>query len=405
MTPEEKLVAELKEAIEKKGYSTAEDVTKAIDEALKSYKPAEIEAAKQEIETLKSAMIKQGEEMERLKNSNPVNEKLMSLKAGIRKALAGLVEGKSEAEIREMAKKGELTITVVKAADTMLISTNVTGNNVGRVAVSPNWDYAPMRMPFIRDFIRATGTNSPTSRVVEASNDDGDAAWTAEGALKPLIDFDLKTTDYTAKEVSVAVEVSEKMLYDIDKLMAYIEKKIINKVDLKEEDGILNGSGSGNDPVGITNVASAFTLVGIETENPNNMDAIIAAYTQLLSLEYQPNVCFLNPIDWANTKMKKDKDGQYVINLPGQVIDGLPIIPKNKIPVGYFLIGDANQAMLEDYKALVIEPGYTGDNFRKGIITLRGIKEIIFYVPTNQHNAFVYDQFSVVKEAIAVETA
>lgn len=403
MTPEETIIAQVKEAIEKKGFTDKAAVEAIVTEALKNYKPESAEKVTElenQLKEVKDAAVKQGEEMNKIKNAAPAGN-LPSMKEGIRQVLAKTVEGKSEAQIRDMIKSGDLTITIRKTAGVMEVSTNVTGNDVGRVRVNPVWDIAPRRMPFVRDIIGFSSTNSPTERVVEMLNEDGDAAWTAEGALKPLVDFDLKTTDYTSKEVSAATQVSEKMLFDIDRLMGEIEKKIISLVDLKEENGILFGTGTGNDPVGVTEVASAYVLDGISVVEPNNYDAIVAAYTQLISLEHNPNACYVNPIDWANMKLRKDANNQYVVNLPGQVIDGLPIIPKNQIPVGYFLIGDFTKATGLDYKALEIVPGYEGDNFRKAIVTLRGIKEIIFYVPTNQHNAFVYDQFSVVKEDIA----
>ncbi len=338
-------------------------------------------------------------EIEKLKKQTP-NGSLPTLKEGIRQVLTKKLEGKTESDVERMVKSGELNITIHKVAGTMEITTNVTGNDVARVRVNPEWDIAPRRMPFVRDRIGFTGTNSPTDRVVEMNNEDGDAAWTAEGTLKPLVDFNLKTTDYTSKEVSARADVTEKMLTDIDRLMGEIEKKIMSVIDLKEEDGILFGTGLANDPVGITNVASAYVIDGVSVVKPNNYDAIVAAYTQLITLEHMPNACYVNPIDWANMKLRKGEDDQYVVNLPGQVIDGLPILPKNKIPVGYFLIGDFTKATGLDYKALEIKPGYINDNFGKAILTLRGIKEIIFYVPTNHHNAFVYDQFSVVKEDI-----
>ena len=407
MTPEETIVAQVKEAIDKKGFTNKAAVEAIVAEALKNYKPestekvAELESALKEV---KDAAIKQGEEMQKIGKQMPAGQ-LPTMKEGIRQVLSKAIEGKTESQVRDMSKSGDLTITVTKAAGVMQVSTNVTGNDVGRVTVNPVWDIAPRRMPFVRDIIGFSSTNSPTERVVEMANEDGDAAWTAEGALKPLVDFDLKTTDFTSKEVSAATEVSEKMLFDVDRLMGEIEKKIISMVDLKEENGILFGTGSGNDPVGVTAVASAYVIDGVSVKDPNNYDAIVAAFTQLVTLEFNPNACYVNPIDWANMRLKKDANNQYVVNLPGQVIDGLPIFPKNQIPLGYFLIGDFTKATGLDYKSLEIVPGYESDNFRKAIVTLRGIKEIIFYVPTNQHNAFVYDQFAVVKSDIEEVTA
>ncbi len=411
LTPEQEkfynaMMDDVRKEIDKqqKGYFSETKMSELITGHIEKFtsvfgESALIKELNKQIDEIKAAAIKQGEQISKFNNSIPTDQ-LPTLKEGLRQVLSKKLEGKSESDIERMVKSGELSFTIRKTAGTMEITTNVTGNDVGRVRVNPNWDVAPRRIPFVRDIIGFTSTNSPTDRVVEMSNEDGDATWTAEGSLKPLVDFDLKTTDYTSKEVSVRVDVTEKMLADVDRLMGEIEKKIMSVIDLREEDGILFGTGSGNDPVGITTIASAYTITGVATQNPNNFDAIVAAYTQLITLEHSPNACYVNPIDWANMKLRKGQDGQYVVNLPGQVIDGLPIFPKNKIPVGYFLIGDFTKATGLDYKTLEIKPGYINDNFGKAILTLRAIKEIIFYVTTNQHNAFIYDSFDVVKEDI-----
>lgn len=413
LTPEQEkfynaMMENVRKEIEKegKGYISATKMEEAIKSHVDKFTEmfgdnAIIKELQKQLAETKAAAIQQGEELEVLKAAGIYKTNLPTIKEGLRQVLSKQLAGKSENEIARMVKAGELNIKVEKTAGTMQVSTNITGNDVGRVTVNPVWDITARRMPFVRDIIGASSTTSPTDRVTEMYNEDGDAAFTAEGSIKPLVDFDLKTTDYVSKEVTARADVSEKMLADVDRLMAEIEKYIINKIDLKEENGILFGTGGSNDPVGITDVASAYTLSGIVVNNANNYDAIIAGYTQLISLEHNPNAVYVNPIDWANMKTRKAAgDGQYIINLPGQVIDGLPILPKNQIPVGYFLIGDFTKATLLDYKALEITPGYINDNFGKAVLTLRAIKEIIFYVPTNQHNAFLYDQFSVVKEAI-----
>ena len=70
MTPEEQVIAAVKEAVEKKGYQDKAAVDAAITEALKSYKPdsaAKLEDLEAELKAVKDAAVKQGEEMEKLR--------------------------------------------------------------------------------------------------------------------------------------------------------------------------------------------------------------------------------------------------------------------------------------------------------------------------------------------------
>ena len=345
---------------------------------------------------------KQGEEITAMKaNAKPATE-IKSVKGGLSIALkARFAECKSVDEIKASLKENPLVIEV-KSAGTILISGNATGTVQTRGAVV--WDVAPKQIPFIREFATVSTTSNAILPVMSKTNEDGDAAWTGENGLKPLRDFDLVVTENTAKKVAEIATFSNEIMQDVDMFLEMLQLDLIEQLNLKEENGILFGTGNSNDPTGVADTASAFTLTSIGTTDPNNLDAIRAAVAQIVSLNHYPDVAFVNPIDAANMDLTKTNDGAYTLppftTAEGLKISGVRVIEKNQIPQGYVLVGNFKKVEIYDYQPLTIELGYTGDDWKYNRITARAEKRLHAFVKTNNQNAFVYDTFANIKSAI-----
>ena len=350
---------------------------------------------------------KQGEEITAMKaNARPATE-IKSVKEGLSIALkARFAECKSVDEIKASLKENPLVIEV-KTAGSILISGNTTGVVQTRGAVV--WDVAPKQIPFIREFATVSTTSNAILPVMSKTNEDGDAAWTAENGLKPLRDFDLVVTENTAKKVAEIATFSNEIMQDVDMFLEMLQLDLIEQLNLKEENGILFGTGSSNDPTGVADTASAFTLTSISTTDPNNLDAIRAAVAQIVSLNHYPDVAFVNPIDAANMDLAKTSDGAYVLppftTAEGMKISGVRIVEKNQIPQGSVLVGNFKKVEIYDYQPLTIELGYTGDDWKYNRITARAEKRLHAFVKTNNRNAFVYDTFANIKSAITAVQA
>jgi hypothetical protein len=349
------------------------------------------------LEELEAAALKQGEEMLKLKEvGKPVGK--IGLKDAIKNELKAKFEGKSLDEVKSMVTAG-LKIDI-KAASTFLQSTHTTGQ-VQTFEVDPMIDAAPKRKQFLRDIVGVTTTGSETIIVREKYNEDGTALWVAEGSIKSLVDFDMRTQTYHAKQVSATSEVGENSLTDINDLMAEIENEIISEINEKEQYGELFGTGGANDPVGLTEVAASFVLTEMNfVEDPNRMDALIAADTQLKTLEFAGNFVALNPIDAALMKLEKDDSGAYMLPANRPELGAYRVVETNDIPVGYFLLGDSTKTSIKDYQPLQITFGYSGTGFADGVVTIRGSKRVHAYTKTQNHNAFIYDSFATVIGAI-----
>lgn len=83
--------------------------------------------------------------------------------------------------------------------------------------------------------------STPSVVYAELKDVTGDAAW-VEGGLKPSMTASVETVTVSAGKVALTAKVTTEVLQDIPQLEREIEAEIINKIGLKEEDGIFNGT-------------------------------------------------------------------------------------------------------------------------------------------------------------------
>ncbi len=135
-------------------------------------------------------------------------------------------------------------------------------------------------------------------------------------------------------------------------------------------------------------------MTGLSVATPNYFDAIIAAYTQVVSvskMNYRPNLVRVNPIDLANMRLTKDANGQYLFPpfslANGEIISGLRIAASPSVDQGSFVLGDFSYLNIRDYIPLTIEFGWENDDFTKNMVTMIGEKRLLAYIKSNYLSA------------------
>lgn len=236
-------------------------------------------------------------------------------------------------------------------------------------------------------------------------NKEGNADFIGEGVLKPIASFEIRTETSTAKKVAERMRVSRELLHDVQGMTSLIENELRYEVEKHANDAVLTGTLSSTDPAGVTTVASAFTLTGLEVKSPNNYDAIRAAAAQLASLNFTSNiVAFVNPVDAAQMDMDKGTDGHYALppfyTAGGQQVAGIRIIADNNIAKGNLLIGSMDTYKIQMVEAFRIEWGLDSDDFSKNLMTVIGEMRFHQYFPTNYTGSWIYDSFTDIKTAI-----
>lgn len=388
--------------LESRGYQSKEDVQTILNETFSGIELEALRKYKTDNQELKTTVQTMAEKLDKLeKRAGGGKENRQSIADQIRTQIA-----KNKEKWEQFKRREVLNFEFeVRAPVTMTIAASTGGSayipvpEVDMTVIQP-----ARRRPFWESISNTGSTNRPAIVIVQKVNPEGEAAFIGEGEVKPLIDFNLATTRIDAKKVADKIKVSTEMLDDIDFMAAEIENELKYQIDIKTDTALLTGDGVGDNISGLDTFAGGYVLTTIETDDPNNGDAIRAAIAQVRSLNFVANIAVLNPIDAANMELEKATDGHYIIppfkSADGTMISGVRVIEDNGIPVGSLLVGDMTRFRVRIYKSFTVAYGWVNDDFEKNLVTVIGEQRLMSWVASNETGAFVYDTFANIKAAI-----
>jgi HK97 family phage major capsid protein len=397
MTPEQ-VIEKVNSIISEK---TANAVTKEELTALKSELSALTE--KSDNSDIKKAIADVEAKIEGLKESksNPVTIKSLG------QAITTAYE-KSIDKIKELVEKGGTANLDVKAVGDMTIDGNYSGGVVGLSDLEQGVTRIVRRKPFLRQLINLGTTSSKYVTYIEQANPEGGAGMTAEGSLKSQADFDLIERNAVTKKVTAWIKVSKEMIADLPFMRREIDTELMELVALKLDEQILSGDGTGNNLVGILANAiswSAGTFANAITE-PNNLDVLRVAISQIQGANFEPNYILMNPIDVADFDMTKTAQGEYTQpmiytdNSGVKRYNGIQIIENTGVTAGDFLVGDFTKSNLRLREDMNIQVGFVNDDFTKNLFTILCEARATHYVKSNHYGAFVKGTFATSKTAL-----
>lgn len=403
MTPEQAIEAINSRIAEKtQGFAKSEEI-----EALKT----DLTAVKEMIEKssentdvadLKAAIANVETSIDGLKEAKKETPKARSLGQAIVNAFVSAKEA-----IAEMAEKGGTVKLDVKAADTMTITGNYSGGTVGLSDLETGLTRIQRRAPFMRQLSNTRGTTSKYVVWIEQANPDpGAAGQTAEGALKTQTDFDLVEKSCEVKKTTAFIKVSKEMLADIPFMQGEINGELMELVELKLDEQILLGDGTGQNLDGIDLVATAFAAGSFAANVPsaNNSDVLRVAIAQIANANFSANYILLNPEDAAAMELTKDTNGQYTypvfVNEAGMSVKGLPVVENPGVPAGSFYVGDFTKSNLRIREEMNVQVGYVNDDFTKNLVTILCETRACHFIKSNHYGAFVKGDFATAIAAI-----
>lgn len=313
--------------------------------------------------------------------------------------------------VEALKEKGGVKFDVVMKAASAPVMTTGGAPVAGGVTIDDQISVDPRKRASIRDLANVASISTQSVVYAQLKDVEGDAAWVPEGGLKPSMTAEVDTVSLTAGKIALTAKITTEVMQDIPQLEKEIEAEILNKIGLKEEDGIFNGTGSGGQIQGVGDSLPAFSLTGIEiSKSPNMYDAIVAAYTQIVStsnMAYSPNAIRMNPVDYANMQLTKNDNGDYIrpFKIGDELITGLRVVQNPNVPVGSFQMGDFRYLFIRDYVVLSLNFGWENDDFTKNLVTILGEKRMLAYIKSQYKTAFVADTFANVITAITKSVA
>ncbi|AYO83665.1 phage major capsid protein [Methylobacterium brachiatum] len=251
----------------------------------------------------------------------------------------------------------------------------------------------PQRRMTVRALIAPGTTNSNLIEYDREKLFTNNAALVAEGALKPQ--SELQTEDASAPVRTIAhwMRASVQILADAPGLRSMIDQRLRYGLAFVEEAQLLNGSGTGQNLLGLVTAATAYAAPGGLVAT-SQVDIVRLMILQTALAEYPPNGIVMNPIDWAAVEMQKDGDGRYLIGNPQGTISptlwGLPVVATQAMGVDKALVGSFDlAAQIFDRQDATIEVSTEDqDNFVRNKVTIRAEERLAMAIYRPQ--AIVY---------------
>lgn len=190
------------------------------------------------------------------------------------------------------------------------------------------------------EYFRMTGFTNGASVVPERSGN--------QFGLKPQSGMTFVGEQATVRTIAHWEAAHRNVLSDEPQLRSIIDNELLYGLRLQEDYQILQGSGTGEDLLGILNVP------GIQNYNwssgetapvaDNKADAIRRAATLAFLAYYEPTGVVLHPNDWEDIELTKNAQGTYLMAISMNTgaearVWRLPVIDTPAMPEGQALVG------------------------------------------------------------------
>lgn len=247
---------------------------------------------------------------------------------------------------------------------------------------------------------------------VSRVNEDGDAEFIAEGALKPLADAEWATVKEPVKEVAVRWKFTKRLMNHAPSVVVDFAEHANELMEQKMDDGALTGDGTGNNLEGITatGVASAFVVPTALAEfyaDANIWDVIMAVATQVRLANFKGQLtAVLNTVWEAKMKGYKNLDGDYIVppfvSPDGTKVGSINVVFNNKFPDTHILLGDLKKFNLVMAEDVTYDEGYENDDFSKNLVSKKLEAFMGTYIKAGDSGSIVYDAIADILTDIEV---
>lgn len=250
------------------------------------------------------------------------------------------IESEAYAEIKARGFRGESSSVEIK---------DITGGAASAGALlTPYLRDAILREPdrtlFVRQLLNNVPVNTDAVQIFRELAFDNQAGFQA-GQLteKPKSDITFESDTVTVETIAHYIIASRQILSDVPRLRAYIDQRLVYGLNLKMDEQILYGDGTGQNFTGLL-VDPAVQDVGAQGAS-TRIDHIRDAITMAQQANYyNVNGLVMGPQDWAEIEKAKGDDGHYIwVN----VQDGgtprlwrVPVVVSNAMEDGDFILGD-----------------------------------------------------------------
>lgn len=227
---------------------------------------------------------------------------------------------------------------------------------------------------------------------------EGAPATVAEGARKPYVKFDeFDVVTESLSKIAALTKLSDEMISDYGFVADWINQQLIYELSVVEEEQLLRGDGTGSNLTGLLE-RDGLQDFDIDTDDTSEQfDGLFRAIQMIpAATNLVADAFMVNPLDYAELRLHKDANGQYVAGGPfangqygvgGVMIDppvwGLRTVSTNAVPQGRYVLGAFRQGATVLRKGgLRVDSTNTNDvDFEHNLVTLRAEERLGLMVP------------------------
>ena len=380
-----------------------------------------LEAAKAELATAKAALEKSGtaEDAEALEKAIKSVEDLQKAAddadhaAELLKSM-GVMEGAADGEAQanagtrgekmaaevvakhaKLAEGERLNLSIKAAGDANTAPALDGGAAILRTEVREDILQGPRRALTVAQlFAQETTDKAAVTYFVEGAVE-GDPATVKEGGAFPQLHFGEPTPQTDAlKKIGCLYKDTDELLEDAPRLAASFDNRADYLMDIREEDQLLSGDGTGNNITGLLNRS------GLQTMTVKGMDGVVDAIAQAKTAVSKNTPGFVadgllvNDEDWTSIKLLKDANKQYLAGGPfvgaygngGYVAEpplwGLRVVPTSAIAKGTMVVGAffLGGSVIRKGARVVDVSNSNEDDFKNGLVAFRPSERIALAV-------------------------
>lgn len=224
----------------------------------------------------------------------------------------------------------------------------------------------------------------------------GAPAMTAEGGAYAKLNFGVPTKKTNAlKKITAMWKNSDELISDSPRLVSHINARAPYLIDIKEEDQVLAGDGTGENITGLLNTSgiATDTISGIDIDL---IDALLDYRNTIMKAT--PNLLVdglvVSDEDYATLMTLKDKNDQYLLGGPTNIIYGsrvamtpvlwnsIKVVPSPAMAKGTLVLGAFKRggSVVKHVTGRRFEMGYDGEDFSHGLVTFRSSERLTLNV-------------------------
>lgn len=237
-------------------------------------------------------------------------------------------------------------------------------------------------------------------------NEEGDAAFIAEGALKPLTDAEWSSTKHPIKEVAVRWKFTKRLMMHAPAIVQDFQEHARELVEQKIDDQILEGDGLTNNLSGIETLASAFIVpAGLAGyyQAPNIYDVIMAMATRVRLSNFKGQItAILNTVWMAKMAGIKDLENRYIVapfvSPDGTRVGSVNVKFSNKIADDSIVVGDLKKFNVVFAENIMYDEGYENDDFSKNLVSRKLEAFLGTYIKGSDAGSILFGDISDIQD-------